>query len=136
MPALSVVATTPVTGIGFDRDKVPAMVQTLTAEDFYRTLLAERTEALMQRMPGVNTTDVQGNGFFQDLRYRGFVGLAAAGHAAGTRRLYERHPPQRGVRRHRQLGLHPDRSRSTAPTSGPAIRCSASTRWAARSTCR
>ena len=26
----------------------------------------------MQRIPGVNTTDVQGNGLFQDLRYRGF----------------------------------------------------------------
>ena len=36
-PALSVVATTPVTGIGFDRNKIPAMVQTLTAQDFYRT---------------------------------------------------------------------------------------------------
>ena len=35
LPALQVVATTPVTGIGFDRNKVPAMVQTLTAEDFY-----------------------------------------------------------------------------------------------------
>ena len=71
-PALSVVATTPVTGIGFDRNKVPAMVQTLTAEDFYRTHSPSVLEALMQRIPGVNTTDVQGNGFFQDLRYRGF----------------------------------------------------------------
>src|SRR5207302_5468558 len=33
LSALSVVATTPATGIGFDRSKVPSLVQTLTAED-------------------------------------------------------------------------------------------------------
>src|SRR6266508_4466783 len=34
IPAFQVVATTPVTGLGFDRDKVPAMVQTLPADDW------------------------------------------------------------------------------------------------------
>ena len=36
LPAFQVVAPTPLTGIGFDRSKVPAMVQTLPAEDFSR----------------------------------------------------------------------------------------------------
>src|SRR6476661_7195519 len=36
LPAFQVIATTPVTGIGFDRNKVPAMAQTVTAEDFSR----------------------------------------------------------------------------------------------------
>src|SRR5262245_766007 len=36
VPALSVVSTTPVTGLGFDRDKVPALVQTLSTDDFTR----------------------------------------------------------------------------------------------------
>src|SRR4029077_4169745 len=36
LPAYQVIATTPVTGIGFDRNKVPAMAQTVTAEDFSR----------------------------------------------------------------------------------------------------
>ncbi len=77
------VATTPVTGIGFDRNKVPAMVQTLTAQDFYRTHSPSVLEALMQRIPGVNTTDVQGNGFFQDLRYRGFAASPLQGTPQG-----------------------------------------------------
>ena len=34
--------------------------------------------------------------------------LAAAGHPARARGLHERHPRQRGFRRHRQLGPHPD----------------------------
>src|SRR6516165_9769607 len=36
LPAFQAVATTPVTGLGIDRDKVPAMVQTLPAADFSR----------------------------------------------------------------------------------------------------
>jgi hypothetical protein len=34
LPPIEVIATTPLPGAGIDRDKVPAMVQTLTAEDF------------------------------------------------------------------------------------------------------
>ena len=50
---------------------------------------------------------MQGNGFFQDLRYRGFAASPLAGHAAGPRRLSRRHPDQRGIRRHGELGPHP-----------------------------
>src|SRR5262245_12367213 len=53
-----------------DRDKVPSNTQTLTSGDFERTHTPSVTEALSQRVPGVSTTDVQGNGFTQDLRYR------------------------------------------------------------------
>ena len=72
IPAFQVVATTPVTGLGFDRDKVPAMVQTLPAEDFSRVYSPNVTQTLDQRVPGVFTSDVQGNEFTSDLRYRGF----------------------------------------------------------------
>src|SRR5215475_12905020 len=82
IPAFQVVATTPVTGLGFDREKVPAMVQTLPAEDFSRVYSPDVTKTLDQRVPGVFTSDVQGNEFTPDLRYRGF---AAARHPAGAR---------------------------------------------------
>ena len=82
-PAFQVVAPTPVTGIGFDRNKVPAMVQTLTAEDFSRVYSPNVVETLMQRIPGVVTTDVQGNDFFQDLRYRGFAASPLQGTPQG-----------------------------------------------------
>jgi iron complex outermembrane recepter protein len=83
LPAFQVIATTPVTGLGFDRNKVPAMVQTLTAEDFTRAYSPSVLEALSQRIPGVITTDVQGNGLFQDLRYRGFVASPLQGTPQG-----------------------------------------------------
>ena len=66
-----------------DRDKVPSSTQTLTASDFERTYTQSVTDALMQRVPGVSTTDVQGNGFTQDLRYRGFAASPLQGTPQG-----------------------------------------------------
>ena len=82
-PALSVVSTTPITGIGFDRNKVPAMVQTVTAAEFQRADSPSVLDALQQRVPGVHTTDVQGNGLFQDLQYRGFFASPLQGTPQG-----------------------------------------------------
>ena len=91
LPEVTVVDTTPLHGDGIDRDKVPAMVQTLKAGDFVRTNSFTLTDTLGQRVPGVSTTDVQGSTFLQDLRYRGF---APSGHAPRARRLSEWYPPQ------------------------------------------
>jgi iron complex outermembrane receptor protein len=83
IPAFQVIATTPVTGLGFDRDKVPAMVQTLPAEDFSRVYSPSVVETLMQRIPGVSTNEVQGNEFATDLRYRGFSASPVQGTPQG-----------------------------------------------------
>jgi len=83
IPAFQVVATTPVTGLGFDRDKVPAMVQTLPAEDFSRVYSPNVVETFAQRIPGVTTNDVQGNEFATDLRYRGFAASPVQGTPQG-----------------------------------------------------
>src|SRR5262249_8829283 len=72
------VAPTPITGLGIDRSKVPAMVQTLPAEDFSRTYSPNVVETFVQRIPGVTTNNVQDNEFATDLRYRGFK-LSAGG---------------------------------------------------------
>ncbi|MGZ3309760.1 MAG: TonB-dependent receptor, partial [Xanthobacteraceae bacterium] len=71
------------TGIGFDRSKVPAMVQTLTADDFSRVYSPSVVETLAQRIPGVVTSDIQGNSFVQDLRYRGFAASPLQGTPQG-----------------------------------------------------
>src|SRR5712671_3714109 len=83
IPAFQVVATTPVTGLGFDRDKVPAMVQTLPAEDFSRVYSPNVVETFAQRIPGVTTNNVQGNEFATDLRYRGFAASPLQGTPQG-----------------------------------------------------
>src|SRR5262249_23533170 len=77
------VAPTPITGLGIDRSKVPAMVQTLPAEDFSRTYSANVVETFVQRIPGVTTNNVQGNEFATDLRYRGFAASPLQGTPQG-----------------------------------------------------
>jgi hypothetical protein len=83
LPAFQVIATTPVPGIGFDRNKVPAMVQTVTSEDFSRVYSPNVVETLQQRIPGVTTNNVQGNEFATDLRYRGFSASPVQGTPQG-----------------------------------------------------
>jgi len=83
IPAFQAVAPTPVTGLGIDRDKVPAMVQTLPAADFSRTYSPNVVETFVQRIPGVTTNNVQGNEFATDLRYRGFAASPVQGTPQG-----------------------------------------------------
>ena len=107
MPEIRVIATTPLSTVSrrpaprtpavpadaapsvardptlIDRDKVPSNTQSLTSEDFSRTYSSSVTDALMQRVPGVSTTDVQGNSSTQDLRYRGFAASPLQGTPQG-----------------------------------------------------
>jgi iron complex outermembrane receptor protein len=80
-------AQTPVTSTneapGIDRDKIAASTQTLSAEDFSRSYSPSITETLMQRVPGVSTSNIQGNEFTQDLRYRGFAASPLQGTPQG-----------------------------------------------------
>src|ERR1700729_1731464 len=52
-----VVATSPLQGPGLDPDKVPGLIQSLGSEDFTRLHAMSPTETLMQRVPGVSTSD-------------------------------------------------------------------------------
>jgi iron complex outermembrane receptor protein len=83
LPSIDVISTSPLGGAGIDPDKISASSQTLSAEDFSRTYSPWITDTLMQRVPGVSTTDVQGNGFAQDLRYRGFAASPLQGTPQG-----------------------------------------------------
>jgi iron complex outermembrane recepter protein len=73
LPEVEVVATSPLPSGGENRDSIPAMVQTVPAEDFARTNSQNITDTLQQQIPGAVSIDVNGNPFSQDLRYRGFV---------------------------------------------------------------
>src|SRR5207237_10596145 len=66
-----------------DRDKLPSNTESLTAAEFSRTYSSNVTDALLQRVPGVATTDVQGNSFTQDFRYPGFTASPLPGTPQG-----------------------------------------------------
>ena len=128
-----VYGTLPDSDIGHDPDKVAGSLQSLSAGTSHRRPWRhgaefagqQRRRRVPERQPGQH--HVRGCALSR-LR-----GLAAAGHRRGHGRLSERRAPQRGLRRHRQLGRHSRRPPSSAWMCGATIRCSASTRWAAPS---
>jgi iron complex outermembrane receptor protein len=83
LPEVDVVATTPLPGGGEERDKIPALVQTVTAQEFARTRSPNVTDALEQRVPGVFVVDINGNPFSQELYYRGFLASPQQGAPQG-----------------------------------------------------
>jgi iron complex outermembrane receptor protein len=72
LPEIEVVATSPLPGGGENRDKIPAQVQTVPAEDFARTNSPSVTDTLQQQVPAAVSIDINGNPFSQALFYRGF----------------------------------------------------------------
>ena len=82
LPEIQVIDTSPLGG-AIDRDKVPALVQSITAEDISRSYSQNVTETLFQYLPGVSTSDQQGNSFQTDIRYRGFVASPVPGQPQG-----------------------------------------------------
>ena len=83
LPEVDVVATSPLPSGGENRDNIPAIVQSVPAEDFARTNSRSVTDTLQQQIPGAVSIDVNGNDFSQDLRYRGFVASPRLGTPQG-----------------------------------------------------
>ena len=83
LPEVEVVATSPLPSGGENPDNIPAMVQTVPAEDFARTNSQNVTDTLQQHIPGAVSIDVNGNPFSQDLFYRGFVASPRQGTPQG-----------------------------------------------------
>src|SRR5207248_8277737 len=73
LPEIEVVAISPLPGGGGEnKDKIPAQIETMPAEDFARTRSPSVTDTLQQQVPGAVSMDINGNPFSQDLFYRGF----------------------------------------------------------------
>src|SRR5437773_1221721 len=85
LPSVRVIAPSPVSAGsgGIDRDKVPAMTQSLSADDVSRTESPNLTDVLFQRIPGISLSDPNGNGALQEIRYRGFAASPLQGRPQG-----------------------------------------------------
>ena len=84
------------------------MVQTLSADDIQRTYSPSVTDTLFAAHPGREHQRRAGQRLRPGPALSRLRGLAACRDAAGARRLSRRHPHQRGVRRHGELGPDPD----------------------------
>lgn len=96
---ISVIGTTPIGGDGLDRDKVPANVQSVTADQIrgpgYGPTVQEN---LARTTPGVSVSDVTGNPFNKEIFFRGFQSSPTIGIPQGLA-VY-----QNGVRVNESLG--------------------------------
>jgi iron complex outermembrane recepter protein len=83
LPTVEVIATSPVPGLGIDRDKVPSNAQSLPAPDITKQGAASFTTQLNQQIGSVNINENQGNPFQPDVLYRGFEGSPILGTPIG-----------------------------------------------------
>ncbi len=72
LQAVEVVGTSPLPGLGIEKNKLPYDVQTVDEETVYRSKSLNLTEFMANNLTGVNVNDVQGSPFQGDITYRGF----------------------------------------------------------------
>jgi iron complex outermembrane receptor protein len=82
LPAVEVVAPTPIPGLGIPRDRLPANVQTLRGNALHDAQPASAAEA-SARLPSVSINEIQGNPFQPDLSFRGFTASPLLGTPQG-----------------------------------------------------
>lgn len=72
LPQVEVVGTSPLPGIGIEKDKLPYDVQTVNSEQLYQSQTLNLTDYMSRNLLGVNINEVQGSPFQADITYRGF----------------------------------------------------------------
>jgi len=69
---VEVVGTSPLPGLGIEKNKLPYDVQTVTSEQINNGQSLNLTEFMSRNLTGVNINDIQGSPFQADITYRGF----------------------------------------------------------------
>jgi iron complex outermembrane recepter protein len=83
LPTINVIAVTPLPGIGIDRDKVPANIQTLTSTDLSREGTPNLIQSLTNQAGSVSINSTLVNEFQPDILYRGFEASPVLGTPQG-----------------------------------------------------
>jgi len=95
---VEVVGTTPLAGIGIDRDKIPANIQVLPQPDIARNGPASLVSGLDRSLSSINLNDNEDNTYQPDVQYRGFTASPVLGTPTGLA-VY-----QNGVRMNEPFG--------------------------------
>jgi outer membrane cobalamin receptor len=72
LQAVEVVGTSPLPGLGIEKNKLPYDVQSVTSEQINNGQSLNLTEFMSRNLTGVNINDIQGSPFQADITYRGF----------------------------------------------------------------
>jgi len=84
LPTTEVIGTTPLPGVGIERDKLPSNVQSLPGPDAAKQGPGALGNALDQGLGSVNTNANQNNPYQPDIQYRGFEASPVLGTPIGV----------------------------------------------------
>lgn len=80
---VQVVNTSPLPGIGIEKNKLPYEVQSVNSETLKASSSLNISEFMNENFNGVNINDIQGSAYQSDVTYRGFRASATLGAAQG-----------------------------------------------------
>ena len=83
LPQVTVIANTPLAGLGLPPDQMPATVQTGNSEDMRRQLTLDLADYLNNNFSGINVNESASNPFQLDLTYHGFTASPLLGTPEG-----------------------------------------------------
>ena len=83
LQAVEVVGTSPLPGIGIEKNKLPYDVQTVSEEQITNGQSMNLSEYMARNLTGVNINEIQGSPFQADITYRGFRLSGILGAAQG-----------------------------------------------------
>ncbi len=83
LPQVEVVGTSPLPGIGIEKNKLPYDVQTINSDEINNSANLNLSDFMNQNLLGVNVSDIQGSPFQGDVTYRGFRASGILGASQG-----------------------------------------------------
>jgi len=83
LPAVTIIGTTPLPGIGLSKNQIPASVQTATDADIDRSMALDLSAFMNRNLGSVNINETQGNPFQPDVNYRGYTASPLLGTPQG-----------------------------------------------------
>jgi len=83
LPQITVIANTPLSGLGLPLDQIPANVQTGDSQDMRRQLTLDLADYLNNNFSGVNVNESAANPFQLDINYHGFTASPLLGTPQG-----------------------------------------------------
>lgn len=83
LSTITVIATTPLPGIGLTKAQIPAAVQTATSQDIERSGALDISDFLNRSLGSIYINEAQGNPFMADVNYRGYTASPLLGTPQG-----------------------------------------------------
>jgi len=83
LPVIQVIASTPLHGVGLDKNKLPYPVQAVNSQDIEQSQSLDLSDYMARHLGSVHINQAQNNPLQPDLQYRGFTASPLLGNSQG-----------------------------------------------------